>query len=125
MDEFRVDFVELDSGNIPYEKFLKSLPLRESAEIYAMIEELRLKLSKGEIPPKKVSKHIREGIFELRVSHYNKISRSFYFFRIDKLIVFTHGFIKKTQTIPVKEIKKAIRYKKIYLERNTRNENKI
>ncbi|MGA2297417.1 MAG: type II toxin-antitoxin system RelE/ParE family toxin [FCB group bacterium] len=117
MDEYRVDFVELESGNIPFEKFLNSVSKAERAEIITMIEELRRKLSESEKISVKISKYIRDGIFELRIKHLNKISRSFYFFQIGKLIVFTHGFIKKTQPIPFKEIDKAIKYKKIYEQR--------
>lgn len=113
--EFRVDYVELESGNIPFEKFLNSISKQERVEIISMIEELRRKLSQNEKVSIKISRHIRDGIFELRVKHLNKISRVFYFFQIGKLIVITHGFIKKTQTTPNEEIEKALKYRNLYI----------
>jgi len=36
------------------------------------------------IVPARLSKYIKDGIYELRVHHKNKISRSFYFYYVDK-----------------------------------------
>jgi phage-related protein len=118
VDEFRIEYVELQNGNAPMEKFLLSVSNRERADIISMIEELRIRLNNSEVISSTISKHIRDGIFELRIKHINRISRAFYFFQIGKLIVFTHGFIKKTQLVPNSEIEKATKYRKIYLEMN-------
>ena len=116
MEEFRIDYVELESGNVPFEKFLDSISKQERAEIIAVIEEFRIKLNNNVKISTKISKYLRDGIFELRVKHINKISRVFYFFQIGKFIVITHGFIKKTQTTPNEEIEKAIKYRNIYIK---------
>ncbi len=42
MEEYVIDFVELESGNVPFEKFLDSLSVEERAEILATIEEFRM-----------------------------------------------------------------------------------
>ncbi|OGU12734.1 MAG: hypothetical protein A2X61_10095 [Ignavibacteria bacterium GWB2_35_12] len=121
-ESFKYEYVELENGNIPFIKFLDSLSIIEKAEIIAAIDELLNWLNKNEIPPQNISKHLMNGIFELRVKHFNRITRSFYFYSIGKIIIFTHGFIKKTNKIDRKEIEKAIRYKNIYLKR-IHNEN--
>ena len=40
-----------------------------------------------------------------------------YFFCVDRRIILTNGFIKKTQKTPKKEIEKAKKYRKEYLKR--------
>ncbi|MEK7332727.1 MAG: type II toxin-antitoxin system RelE/ParE family toxin, partial [Nitrospirota bacterium] len=61
-----------------------------------------------------LSKHLDNGIFELRVSFENRISRSFYFYEADKQIIFTHGFIKKEQKTPKSELEKAKIIRKLW-----------
>lgn len=63
-------------------------------------------------------KHLTEteGLWEIRVSAGNGIFRLFCFFDEGNLIILLHGFQKKTQKTPKKEIKKAERLKKEYYE---------
>ena len=63
------------------------------------------------------SKHLSEGIFELRAQVGSDISRVLYFFDVDQHIVLTNGFIKKTKKTPPQEIEKAKRYRADYLSR--------
>ncbi len=114
--EFEVDFVCLDSGNIPFINFLNSLNKLERAEVLTLIEEFRILKSSGEELPRKMSKYLKDGIFELRTKHENRITRSLYFFHVGRKIIFTNGFIKKTENTPNEEIKKAIKYRNHYLE---------
>jgi phage-related protein len=71
-------------------------------------------LNINQFPSQKLSKYIRDGIFELRVNLKNKTSRSLFFFMSERKIIFTHGFIKKTEKIPNSEIEQAIRIKEYY-----------
>ncbi len=114
--EFSIDFVKLESGKVPFIQFLDSLTLIEKAEVLSMIEEFRLIKTNCDNLPKSLSRNLRDGIFELRVRHTNKISRSLYFFLKDKKIIFTNGFVKKTEKTPNEEIEKAIKYRSIYKE---------
>lgn len=114
--EFSIDFVKLESGNVPFNKFLDTLSIIERSEVLALIEEFRILKSNNDNLPQSMSKLLKEGIFELRTKHKNRISRSLYFFTINKVIVFTHGFIKKTEKTPINEIEKALRYRNIYLK---------
>ena len=114
--EFSIDFVKLESGKVPFIRFLDKLSLIEKAEILSIIEEFRLIKSKNENMPKSMSKFLKDGIFELRVRHTNRISRSLYFFLRDKKIVFTNGFIKRAEKTPTEEIEKALKYRELYLK---------
>lgn len=115
--EFSIDFVKLESGNVPFYNFLDSLTKIERAEVLSFIEELRIVKSNNGVIPSKLSKFLQDGIFELKIRHRTRITRSLYFFLKDKKMIFTHGFIKKTEKTPTEEIEKAIKYRKIYLKR--------
>lgn len=63
------------------------------------------------------SKHLDDGIFELRAKVGSDISRVMYFFVINHEIILTHGFVKKSQKTPKGEIDRVKKYRKDYLER--------
>ena len=60
-----------------------------------------------------------DDIWEIRVKSGDNIFRILGFFYKNDIIILTNGFIKKTQKIPLKEIKLAQDKKKDYFERNT------
>ena len=62
------------------------------------------------------SKHLSDGIFELRVKSGTNISRILYFFYIEKKIILTNGFLKKTMKTPHDEIKRAKEYRADYIK---------
>lgn len=113
--EYCIDFVRLVNGKIPFINFLDSLDKNERAKVLAMLEEFRLRRTAGMRIPESISKHLDDGIFELRVRHPNRITRSLYFFLSRKRIIFTHGFIKKTERTSFEEIDKAKKYRMEYL----------
>ncbi len=53
-------------------------------------------------------KHIRGKLFEIRAKGKDRIARVFYFTMTGQRIVLLHGFIKKTQKTPKKEIDMAV-----------------
>ena len=63
------------------------------------------------------SKHLDDGIFELRAQIGSDISRALYFFVIGRKAILTHGFVKKTQKTPPSEIERAKVYRADYLSR--------
>ena len=63
------------------------------------------------------SKHLNDGIFELRAQVGTDISRVLYFFIIGNSAILTHGFIKKTDKTPLSEIERAKEYRSEYLGR--------
>ena len=62
------------------------------------------------------SRHLDDGIFELRTQLANNITRVLYFFVIDKEIIITNGFTKKTQETPPSEIELAKKYRSDYFK---------
>lgn len=53
------------------------------------------------------SKSLGDGIFEIRAKISTDITRVLYFFVINKKIILTNGFVKKTQKTPSSEIELA------------------
>jgi phage-related protein len=64
--------------------------------------------------PTKFFKHLEEGIYEIRIEFGSNIYRIFSFFDDNKLVVLLHGFQKKTQKTPRKEIERAIILRRDY-----------
>lgn len=65
---------------------------------------LQILQEKGNYLREPYSKHLEDGIFELRGKVGNNISRVLYFFYCGRKIIVTNGFIKKTQKTPKSQI---------------------
>ena len=78
---------------------------------------LQILQEKGNLLREPYSKHINDGIFEIRGKVGSDITRVLYFFYYDKKIILTNGFIKKTDKTPVNEVKLAKIRRKAYLDR--------
>ena len=50
---------------------------------------------------------MNDGLCELRVKGKEGIARVFYCTKVGKRIIMLHGFVKKTQKTPTKELRKA------------------
>ena len=106
-----VDFYELPDGTEPVREFLDSLDVKMRAKMY---REIDLLVINGPELREPHSKHLNDGIFELRAKQSNDISRVLYFFFIGKKAILTNGFLKKTMRTPKREIELAKRYRKDY-----------
>lgn len=110
-----VVFYEKENGEKPAEEFILSLDNKMQKKALGQLSILK---EYGRALREPYSKHIKDGIFELRVQFASDISRIFYFFYVGDKIILTSGFIKKTQKTPQKEIEKALEYKKDFERRN-------
>lgn len=104
---YTFDFATV-GDKVPMIDFLDSLNIRERAKVFAFIEKLLELKNAGLIPKENISKLLTDGIFEMRVSFENRIARTFFFYHVGRKIMFTHGFVKKTQKTPTSEIQRAI-----------------
>lgn len=112
-----MDFYEKENGEQPAKEFMLSLDKKLRAKLADTIMILQ---DNGYDLREPYSKHISEGIFELRAKQGSDITRVMYFFYVDRHIILTNGFIKKTQKTPQSEIEKAKRYRSDYLKRKER-----
>lgn len=93
---------------------MPSLDIKMRAKLIGLLEILE---EKGNQLREPYSKHLEDGIFEIRCKVGNNISRVLYFFYYEGNIILTNGFIKKTQKTPRKEIELAKKYRADYKER--------
>ena len=114
MPQFTVEFFEDTNGESPVEDFLLSLDIKMRAKLLGLLQILQ---EKGNLLREPYSKHINDGIFEIRGKVGSDITRVSYFFYYDKKIILTNGFIKKTDKTPVNEVKLAKIRRKAYLDR--------
>ena len=112
-----MDFYEKENGEQPAKEFMLSLDKKLRAKLADTIMILQ---DNGYELREPYSKHISEGIFELRAKQGSDITRVMYFFYVDRHIILTKGFIKKSQKTPQSEIEKAKRYRSDYLKRKER-----
>ena len=116
MDMFSVVFYETLSGEKPAKVFLNELSDKQRAKTIRDLKILELYGNRLREPQ---SKHLEDGIYELRTKQGSNISRILYFFFVGKRIVLTNGFIKKSMKTPKNAIELAVRYKNDYIERYT------
>ena len=123
MEKFEVEFYETETGRQPAKEFLLSLDKKMRAKMLHMISILQ---DNGNEVREPYSKHLSDGIFELRAKVGSDITRVLYFFYVDRQIILTNGFIKKTMKTHPKEIVLAKKYRADYLlRRENEHERKI
>ncbi len=114
MTKFTVIAYEKETGEVPVEDFLNSLDVKMRAKMFGMIGLLQ---EKGNQLREPYSKHLEDGIFELRCKVGSNITRVLYFFYYEGQIILTNGFVKKTQKTPSGEIELAKQRRTDYIER--------
>lgn len=112
---FDVEYYEKEDGTFPAEEFILSLDSKMQAK---MFRELDLLETFGNQLREPHSKPLGDGIYEIRAKVASDITRVLYFFVVNKKIILTNGFVKKTQKTPDNEIALAKKYRKDYLEHN-------
>jgi len=100
----------------PFQDYYWDFYNEQSKSVKTKIDYVMHIIMTVEIIPKKFFKHVEDGIYEIRIKSGNNIYRVFSFFDEGKLIILLHGFTKKTQKLPRKEIDKAVKLRRIYYE---------
>ncbi len=106
-------FYRTKRGSCPVEKFLDSLSAKQAqkvAWVLQLIEEL------DNVPSQYFKKMVNtDGLWEARIQVGGNIFRILGFLSGNNMVVLNHGFQKKTQKTPRKEITIAEERKKEYL----------
>ena len=105
-------FYCLPSGRSPVSEFIESLDLRTRTKFYAskaLLETFGRDLKEPH------AKYVGDDIFELRFSGNEGAIRILYFFFKAEKVIFTNGFVKKTDKLPAHEKVIAVQRKNSYL----------
>lgn len=100
-----VFYVEAGGGN-PVREFLEGLDLQAQARLRRAVEQLVQRNVAAEEP---LVRHLEGKLWELRVESNTNIYRIVYAFSSGRRIVLLHGFQKKTQKTPRREIETGAR----------------
>lgn len=114
MPPFEVQFYQKPDGSIPARAFLEALDVKMRAK---MVRTIQLLEANGPMLREPYSKPLGEGLFELRAQVGTDITRVLYFFIVNRRIILTNGFVKKTQKTPPAEIDRAMQYRNEYMGR--------
>ena len=120
MSQFSVNFYREDDGSKPLGIFIKSLDVKMKAKVVASLSLLE---EYGNMAREPLSKHLEDGIFELRIIENSNIMRILYFFDCERIIIATNGFIKKTNKTPRSEINIAKQRRTDYYRQKEGDEN--
>lgn len=115
---WKVLFYKKESGEEPVKDFITSLPKKHQAKAVWEID-LLADYGTGLREPyvKSIKGEKYKGLLELRVQQGNDISRIFYFMPVGDTFVLLHGFVKKNQKTPPRELETALRYMEDYQRR--------
>ncbi len=109
-----IKFYEDQAGRVPIREFLDGLDIKMRQKMLRSIQALQDMGVSLRMP---LSESLDDGIFELRAKVGTNISRVLYFFVIGNQAVLTHGFIKKTQKTPAREIERVKKIRDDYIKR--------
>ena len=104
-----------------FDEYLSALNIKEEAKIRALIERVENTELQDSIRKERVKK-LTDDIYELRAQTDEHWMRGCYFQIKDKTYYITHGFSKKSNKTPRREINRAKKIREIYLNRQGRNE---
>ena len=102
---YQIDLYEKDNGEVPVLESIKNMDAKMQAKIYReinLLEEFGRKLHEPYI--KKIVGQKYSDLWELRIKQSNNIFRIIYFTYVNDLCVLLHGFQKKSQKTPKKEL---------------------
>jgi phage-related protein len=103
-----------DSDRAPVEEFIDSLDYKAQRKFFfkkGLLEEFGPRL------PQPHAKYIGDDIYELRLEATEGSVRILYFFFHGRDIIFTNGFMKKSNKTPKKEKELALERRKSFLNK--------
>jgi phage-related protein len=110
-------YVDAD-GSSPVEEFLDSIDMKTRTRFRWSMEQLRVRNIQARAP---LARHLDGDLWELREESDTNIYRIVYFFFAGRRIIFLHGFQKKTQKTPRREVETAKRRHDAFLAQRRRD----
>ncbi len=104
--QWKINYYHNQNSKSPIKEWLDALGNEPKAEIFRIFEMLSKYGTELGLP---FVRPIESKIYEVRAKDKSGIYRVLYFAYKDKTFVMLHGFVKKTQATPRKEIDTAIK----------------
>lgn len=105
---YKILFYKKENGTEPVKEFLLRLPPKHKAKALREIDllaEFGTQLKEPHI--KKITGDKYKGLWELRIKFAGDISRIFYFMPEADAFILLHGYLKKSDKTPERELKTA------------------
>ena len=99
-----VEFYKSDKGSEPVKDFFNSLPVSARAKVVRIMDML---VDHSVLLKEPYTRQVRGKIRELRIKDNQGAIRVLYFTYTGKRFILLHGFIKKTEKTPVRDIEIA------------------
>lgn len=112
-----IEFYLDERGEAPVAAFLDSLDARTRARFRWSLEQLRTRNVQAQAP---LVRHLAGDLWELREESQTNIYRIIYVFVSGRRIILLHGFQKKSQKTPARELETARRRYQAFVEREPR-----
>jgi phage-related protein len=121
------NFVRMIRQIIFFENHFIEFYQNQEEKVKGKIQYVFELLKQVEIVPEKFLKHVEgtDGLFEVRVEYQSNIYRIFCCFDDGRLIILFNGFQKKTQKAPKKEIERAKKLMKEYIESKKKDNERL
>lgn len=116
---FHIHLYRSAAGASPVREFLDGLPEKHAAKVMEAVDRLA---QAGPALQRPQVAHVRGKLWELRVSWARLEYRVIYCFMTGGNCILVHGFVKKKQEIPAREIRVAEDRQKDYEERVRKGE---
>jgi phage-related protein len=112
--EWTVEYYKDAEGNEPAATFIDALPDKTIVKVFRIIKLLR---EYGILLKEPYTKQIKGKIRELRIKDSQGAIRILYFTHTGKRFILLHGFIKKTEKTPEREIEIAEKRMNDFIQR--------
>ena len=116
---WHVIYYETVDGSCPISEFIESREMRNQAKLLSMISLLE---ERGPNLPRPYADLLEDGIHEMRIKFSGEQIRILYFFCYQEFVILNHVFRKKTDRVPISEIRKAKAYREDFLRRFSERE---
>ncbi|MCL2655684.1 MAG: type II toxin-antitoxin system RelE/ParE family toxin [Coriobacteriia bacterium] len=114
MKELVFDWIKRPDGTSEFMEYMAALPIKDRAKLYSAINRVE-EHGLEEAKRMKWAKKLSGNISELRSIQGSDIQRALYFHEVGSRYLITHGFTKKTDKVPAREIEHAKRLRDEYL----------
>lgn len=114
IEVWSIEYYVSDGGASPVREWLGQLDTKTRARFQWSLDQLQARNVQARYP---LVRHLEGKLWEVREESQTNIFRIIYFFYTGQRIVLLHGFQKKTQKTPSKEIEIAAKRMQRFIER--------